>query len=320
MTVERGLVHGSEGGVYQVVLDSGEQVDASLRGRVKREARVGDRVVIGDSVDVRRDADGSVTIEAVHPRRTQVIRRGPGGRRAKVVAANVDRLVAVVAARRPAPRQALIDRLLVVGEVNRLEIVLVVNKQDLLAGAEGGEGAGEKGAEELRALVELYRDLGYPVLETSARDGRGMESLRGFLCRGISALVGPSGAGKSTLLNAIQPGLSLRTGGVSLKAGRGRHTTVSARLLTLACGGVVADTPGFSDVGVWGVEARELEGCFPEFSLYREGCRFRGCTHLHEPGCRVRGALEEGVIDPGRYESYRILFQEAQEADRRLFR
>jgi len=320
MTSEGGVVHGSEGGVYQVVLESDETVAASLRGRLKREARTGDRVVIGDQVDVRRDPDGSVTIEKVHPRRTQVVRRGAAGRKPKVVAANVDRLVAVVAVRRPPSRQTLVDRLLVVGEVNNLETILVLNKQDLRS--EAGDlkaGAGDE-TEKTEELAPLYRDLGYAVLETSATTGQGLEALAGYLCDGTSALVGPSGVGKSTLLNAIQPGLALRTGRLSQKVDRGRHTTVSSRLLRLSCGGVVADTPGFSDVGVWGVEAREVEGCFPEFDLFREACRFRGCTHIHEPGCRVRSALEEGRIHPGRYESYRILYEEAQEADRRLYR
>jgi ribosome biogenesis GTPase len=311
MTTERGRVQGSEGGVYQVALASGENVEASLRGRVKQEARLGDRLVIGDAVEVHLDPDGSVTIESVLPRKTQVIRRGPGGRKAKVVAANVDRLVAVVAALRPSPTRALVDRLLVIGEVNHLETVLVVNKQDLLEG---------KDPAEVRDLESLYRRLGYPVLKTSAKGGQGLDSLKALLCEGTSALVGPSGAGKSTLLNAIQPGLSLRTAHLSEKVGRGRHTTVSARLLALDCGGLVADTPGFSDVGVWGVAAREVEGCFPEFNHLREACRFRECTHIHEPGCRVRSALEEGLIHPGRYESYRALFQEAREADRRAFR
>jgi ribosome biogenesis GTPase len=307
----RGRVHASEGGVYQIALEGGEVVEASLRGRLKRQARTGDKVVIGDEVEVLRDEEGSVTIEVVAPRRTQVVRKGPGGRRAKVVAANVDRMVIVISTQRPDPSQTLLDRLLVVGEGNGLEPVLVLNKVDLLP--EGTEEVWE--GLTVRGLVELYQDLGYEVLETSAKSGMGIEALTSLLSSGISALVGPSGAGKSTLLNAIQPGLSLRTGDVSEKAGRGRHTTVSGRLLPLKCGGLVADTPGFSDVGVWGVEARELEGCFPEFVRLRDGCRFRACTHLHEPECQVREALERGEVHPGRLESYKALFEEAKEAE-----
>jgi ribosome biogenesis GTPase len=281
---------------------------------VKREVRTGDKVVIGDEVQVFRDGEGSVTIEAVSPRRTQVVRKGPGGRKAKVVAANVDRMIIVISTQRPDPSQTLLDRLLVVGEGNGLEPVVVVNKVDLLStdSVEVWDGLSARG------LVELYGGLGYQVVETSAESGAGIQALTRVLCSGISALVGPSGAGKSTLLNAIQPGLSLRTGGVSERAGRGKHTTVSGRLIPLECGGLVADTPGFSDVGVWGVEARELEGCFPEFVRLRDGCRFRGCTHLHEPGCQVLEALEDGEIHPGRLASYKTLYLEAKEAEARF--
>jgi ribosome biogenesis GTPase len=296
----KGTVYGSQGGVYRVRSDSGDELDATLRGRLRQEARTGDRVVIGDHVEVESRRDGSATIEAVLDRRTEIVRKGPGGRRPKVVAANVDRLVAVAAAARPEPRQILLDRLLVIGEANRLELALVLNKTDL---AEENP--------EFRELSRLYRKIGYSVLETSAVSGDGLERLKNLLCSGISALVGPSGVGKSSLLNAIEPGLGLRTGELSQKQGRGRHTTVSARLIPLGCGGLVADTPGFSDVGVWGAEPRELEGCFPEFDPFREDCQFRGCSHLHEPNCGVRAALVAGEVEEGRFESYRSLVQEA---------
>jgi ribosome biogenesis GTPase len=217
-----------------------------------------------------------------------------------VVAANVDRLVVVAAAARPEPRQALLDRLLVVGEANHLNLALVLNKSDLVQ--KGGAG---------QELARLYRRIGYPVLEASAVTGDGLEAVKDLLCSGTSALVGASGVGKSSLLNAIQPGLNLRIGELSHKKGRGRHTTVSSRLIPLKCGGLVADTPGFSDVGVWGVEQRALERCFPEFHPFRQECQFRGCTHLHEPNCGVQDALAGNEIDEGRFESYRTLVQEA---------
>lgn len=303
--MDRGRIGGSEGGVYRILLESGEEVDASLRGRLKHQARAGDKVVIGDEVDVRRDEEGPATIEEIHPRRTEVVRRGPGGRQPKVLAANVDRLIIVGAVARPKARQSIFDRLLVIGEANGLEPVLVLNKMDLLKG---------RGSSGVSALSGLYTRLGYRVLETSVKDGRGLGHLKEVLCQGTSALVGPSGVGKSSLLNGIEPGLDLRIGELSERQGRGRHTTVSGRLIPLRCGGLVADTPGFTDVGVWGVEPRELEGCFPEFSLHRDACQFRGCTHLHEPGCRVRDALRAGEIDPGRFDLYRVLHEEARGA------
>ncbi len=307
----KGTVHESSGGVYRVLTDSRDWLDASLRGRLKRQVRTGDRVVIGDRVEVALDPDGSATIEAVYPRTSEVARRGPGGRGAKVVAANVDRLVVVAAVARPAPGQALLDRLLAIGAANHLEKVLVFNKMDLFPEVLADGDPLHEARASFHGLGRLYRSIGYPVLETSAVSGRGLDSLRDLLSRGSSALIGPSGAGKSTLLNAVQPGLNLRTGELSHRKGRGRQTTVNARLIPLDGGGLVADTPGFSDVGVWGVEPRELEHCFPEFAVHREGCRFRGCSHLHEPDCGVREALARGEVDPVRFESYRGLMEEA---------
>jgi len=302
-----GTVHESGGGVYRVLLDTGEVVEASLRGRLKREVRTGNRVVIGDRVDVLVDGGEGATIERAHPRRSEIIRKGPGGRRPKVLAANVDRLIVVASVARPEPSPPTLDRFLVIGEASHLEPILVLNKVDLL---DESDAAASPHLPRTK-LRELYRSIGYTVVETSAKSGEGLGELAEILSRGTSALVGPSGVGKSTLLNAVEPGLTLLTGELSQRKGRGRHTTVSARLIPLAGGGLVADTPGFSDVGVWGVEARELETCFPEFAPHREECRFRGCTHLHEPGCGVQEALESGEIDAGRYESYRGLVEEA---------
>jgi ribosome biogenesis GTPase len=123
--------------------------------------------------------------------------------------------------------------------------------------------------------------------------------------------VGPSGTGKSSLLNVLEPGLGLRTGELSRRGERGRHTTVSSRLIRISCGSAVADTPGFGDVGVWGVGVDELQTCFREFRSLLDGCRFRRCAHVHEPDCAVREALAEGRIAASRYASYVVLREEA---------
>lgn len=297
-----GTVRGTGGGVYRVALEQGPVVDASLRGRLKLDARTGDRVVIGDRVRVAGSEDGDYTIEKVLPREQELVRRAPGGRRAKVVAANLERMVVVVAVAGPELRPTLLDRLLVIAEGAGMEAVVALNKMDL------------EGAEAVAASVEaLWGEIGYRILRVSAAEGLGIEAVRELLCAGSSALVGRSGVGKSSLLNAVEPGLELRTGELSRRGGRGRHTTVNARLIELSCGGLVADTPGFSDVGLWAVDPGILDLSFPEFRPYLEECRFRGCSHLHEPDCAVRGALEEGRISEERYGSYRTFMEEAAE-------
>ena len=296
MTV--GTVIRARGGRYEVALQAGDVVDASLRGRIKTEQRTGSRVVIGDRVRVE-GRDEAATIEEVLPRSSELVRRGPGGRRPKILAANLTDLAVVVAAVSPDVRTGLIDRLLVVGESSGIPCTLVINKVDL-----------PEALERAAVLKELYERIGYPVILTSAETGLGSEALRDVLCRGTSALMGPSGAGKSSLLNALDPELDLRVGAVSWKIGRGRHTTVTSRLISLTCGGRVADTPGIGDVGVWGVDPDGLDELFPDFRDFAATCRFRRCSHLREPDCGVRTAVESGEIDQRRYASYETLREE----------
>jgi ribosome biogenesis GTPase len=210
-----------------------------------------------------------------------------------VIAANVDRMFAVVAARDPQPKLAQLDRLLVIAESNDVSASIVVNKVD----QEGGEAFA-------REVADLYGPLGYPVLAVSAETNEGIEALDAALAEGTSALIGASGVGKSSLLNALAPELGLRTGELSRKVRRGKHTTVSSRLIALPSGGLVADTPGFGDVGVWGLAADEVEPHFPEIRSRARECRFRGCTHLAEPDCAVLDAVEKGEVARSRWESY----------------
>lgn len=287
-------------------LEDGSEVEASLRGRLKLEARSGSQVVIGDEVDALL-VDDHWVIESVFPRRTEIVRSRFGGRTVKALVANVDRLVIVVAATKPKPNREIIDRLLVVAENAGVEAVLAVNKMDLATGSAKARYAAQD-------LENSYGAIGYSVLLVSAIDGTGTDAFRDTVCSGISALAGPSGVGKSKLVNAIEPQLALRTGELSRKTERGRHTTVSSRLIPLSCGGLLADTPGFSDVGVWGVQPEALAACFPEFRPFLSKCHFRVCTHLHEPDCAVREAVEAGVISSDRFESYTKLWSEAEEA------
>lgn len=287
------------GGVYYVRMPD-STLTASLRGRLKQEARVGDRVVVGDRVQLALGAEDQYVIEEVLERETQIVRRTLNGRKAKVVAANLDYLVVVAAAKDPVPVPVLLDRLLLIGESGGLESHLVFTKMDLLSPGERGE---------LDALAKIYQDVGYTVHFVSNVTGEGLEGCATLLCSGSSALIGPSGVGKSSILNAIQPGIELRTAEVGRRSKAGRHTTVSARLIDLDCGGVVADTPGFSDAGVWGVEPQNLADHFPDFRPYLD-CRFRDCSHIHEPGCGVVEAVADGEVHERRYESYLALHEE----------
>ena len=296
-----GTVLRAGGGTYEVSLDNGPTVEASLRGRLKLEARTGDRVVAGDRVRIERHDDGAHTIEFVEPRRSQLARRAPGkhAARASVIVANVDQVVIVFAAAHPEPHFRMLDRFLVLAESNDLPALIVLNKTDLVT------------PEWLEAMSAPYRAAEYTVLATSVVDERGLDDLREQLCDRESVLTGPSGVGKSSLLNATEPGLGLRIGEVSEAVRKGRHTTVTAQLVPLGCGGFVVDTPGLRELGLWGVDDDALPALFPEFRALADQCHFGSdCSHVHEPRCGVRKAVEQGAISRKRYESYVAMREE----------
>jgi len=279
---------------YFLVLVEGREVRCRLRGRFRRERL---QVLTGDRVQVNLLDEGTGVIEGVLPRKSQLVRPP---------VANVDQVICVFSARQPVLNLSLVDRMLVQAEKEQLAAVLCLNKIDLLD------------QEEVEEVEAHYRPAGYPVLPTSARFGVGIEELRSRLEGKISVLAGQSGVGKSRLLNALQPGLQLRTGELSRKVGRGRHTTRHVELLFIAPGGWVADTPGFSVLEpAAGMAAEELGGCFPEIKKHATGCRFSNCLHRHEPQCAVKEAVEEGNIPYQRYEHYLQILQEIEELERR---
>lgn len=295
MTATAGVVLARTGGGYRVHTDEGEIV-ATLRGRLKHKDD--DRVVPGDVVVL----DGS-TISEIKPRRSVLARRvaqgGGGARRAQPVAANVDQVVVVAAARDPEPNARMLDRFLVIAEANGLPAAIVVNKieLDLAAGDE---------------LARRYASAHYQVLATSVEVPEGLAALRDLLRGRNTVFTGASGVGKSSLLNALQPGLKLRVGAISEKWRTGKHTTSAAELVPVAGLGYVVDTPGMREVAAWGIDPEAVGGCFPEFRPFLDQCRFDNCRHLAEPGCAVRTA-PAGAIEPDRLVSYERIYAEVSE-------
>jgi ribosome biogenesis GTPase / thiamine phosphate phosphatase len=294
VTALLGTVLERDGAVYRIATENGE-LRAVLAGKAKRQTA---RVVVGDRVRLEPDPGAQLhAIVGVEPRTALLERRVPEGRGTRPVAANVDQVFVVTSVLDPAPIPQLIDRLLVVAEANEIPAAVVVNKIDLDPGT---------------WLIERYRQAGYAVHATSTKTGEGIAAFAAALAGHISVVTGPSGAGKSSLLNRVQPGLQLRTAEISAKVRRGKNTTVSAVMLPLQVGGFLVDTPGFSEVGLWGIDPGELDTCFPEFRPFLNDCRYADCRHRTEPGCRVHGGVEAGAISRDRWESYLVLLAELE--------
>lgn len=254
------------------------------------------RLVVGDRVTVE-GRPGEWVVTEVLPRRTVLTRKSPGENKVKVIAANVDQAVIVLAAKLPEPNPRLLDRLLVACHHAGIAPVVCVNKVD-------------QGTELVDPWIGDYQDAGYTVCLTSARTARGMGNLKRLLADKTTLFCGPSGVGKSALLNAIHPGYKLQEGSISDVTGKGRHTTTTAQLLPLPGGGFVVDTPGIREFGLWDLSAEDLQRCFPEIDKLAQGCAFANCTHNREPNCSVRKAAEEGKLSPRRYGSYVKLLAE----------
>lgn len=276
---------------FYYVLDGDSIWQCRARGLFKKK---GITPLVGDWVTYDQESNQEGYVQAIHDRTTELVRPP---------IANVDQAILVFSLAQPAMSHLLLDKFLVHTESAGLRSIICLSKADLM----------EDGIDQVE---QLYREIGYDVLVTSKESPQGIEELRGMLEGHITVLAGQSGVGKSTLLNALLPGVNLQTGEVSERLRRGKHTTRHVELITVE-GGFVADTPGFSQLDFFEISIEELSYYFIEMKPYIPECKFRGCTHISEPKCAVRLALEEGKIPPSRYESYKQFIEEIKDKKRR---
>jgi len=290
----RGRVLSAFGLTSTVLCDDGAAYQCATR-RILKTLSTEQRnpVVAGDRVLFRPEGNlesREGLIERVEPRHG-TISRAVRGRR-QVLVSNVDQLLIVTSVAEPRLKPNLVDRMLVAAEKGRVRPIVCINKIDLDEPAN------------LIPLVGVYSRMGYTALLVSAKTGFGIDRLRQLVASRESVVAGQSGVGKSSLLNAMDAGLHLRVGEVSEDNEKGCHTTTTARLLPIACGGFVVDTPGLRSFELWDVIPEEVAGYFRDLRPYVSLCKFPNCTHTHEDDCAVKDAVTDGLVDERRYESY----------------
>ena len=253
--------------------------------------------LVGDDVEISVTDEDKKTgnVDQILPRKNTLIRPA---------VANIDQVLVIFAAASPKPNLNLLDRFLVSMEKQGVPAVICFNKQDMVE------------EEEQHRLMHIYENSGCRVLFTCAEKNQGIRQVRELLNGKTTAVAGPSGVGKSTMVNLLAPEAQMETGEISKKIDRGKHTTRHSEILLVGERTYICDTPGFTSLAVWDMEKEELKDYFREFGEYEGQCRFQGCTHTHEPGCRVKEALDEGKISRQRYDNYLEMYTELKEKRR----
>ncbi len=293
------LVTACFGAEYRVLVE-GEEQKAFLGGRFRINTGDYNPLTIGDRVTLRKEKS-SWLITEIEERKNCFCRKAPGRLLVRqALGANIDQVMAVFSVAQPRFVQLKLDTILAAAVHTGIPAIILLNKIDLLT---------EDKTEKWNRIINVYADAGFPVLLTSAKDGRGLDQVSNLLRDKMSILSGPSGMGKSTILNALFPGLGLKVKKLARKSGLGTHTTGFSRLFPLPTGGYVGDTPGSRYFILWDVPSRQLASCFPEIEQLSELCRFDDCSHGTEPECGVLNALRKGELSKERFKSYRVLYE-----------
>ena len=287
------IVKGIAGFYYVHVVGSGVY-ECKAKGAFRKEKR---KPLVGDNVeiDILDEEEKTGNITEIHRRKNELIRPA---------VANIDQALVVFAVTKPKPHLNLLDRFLVMMECKEIPVVLCFNKKDLSEDREW------------KKLQSIYETCGYPTIFSSAAKEENIDMVRQALHGKTTVLAGPSGVGKSSLINLLHPEAGMETGDISRKIERGKHTTRHSELFPLDEYSYIMDTPGFSSLYVNDFEKEDLKMYFREFEPYEGECRFQGCSHIHEPGCRVKEALETGKIPESRYKNYLEMYKELEEKRR----
>jgi ribosome biogenesis GTPase len=298
----RGIVLKSTGRWYNVLLESKEIIQASIKGKLRIEGlKTTNPVAAGDEVEIEQEGT-DYTIKSIYPRKNYIVRKSTNlSKQMQIIASNVDRAYLLVTLKSPVTQIAFIDRFLVAAESFRIPTTLLFNKVDLF---------GPKEHNLFKELTEIYSKIGYPCHPISAENQENIDFLRTEIQGKQVMISGNSGVGKTTLVNALDPTLNLRTGEISTAHEQGKHTTTFAEMHALQTGGYIIDTPGIRAFGLVDLDKEHYKDYFPEMRELIGECRFHNCKHLNEPHCAVKQAVENGEIAESRFQSYLQLMLE----------
>ena len=293
-----GRVIKSTGSWYDVRNDAGEVMQCRLRGKIRLDGlRTTNPVAVGDLVNFEQERDKETcVIDKILPRTNVIVRKSVNlSKESHIIAANVDQAILVATIAQPRTSTGFIDRFTVTAEAYHIPVVIVFNKCDLYNEEQNAA------AEE---LMRVYNSIGYQSFVISAKTGENCDRLKAIMKDKLSMFSGHSGVGKSALVNRLDPGLDIRVGEISEVHEKGKHTTTFAQMYELNFGGYIIDTPGIKEFALFDMEKETLAQRFPEMRALMHDCRFNNCTHLHEPHCAIKNAVDQGVIADWRYENY----------------
>ena len=292
-----GRVRKSTGSSYIVRTDDGKEYECKLKGKFRiKGIRATNPVAVGDRVSFKRDPHNVGLIHEIKERANYIIRQSTRQSKAShVIAANIDQVALIITLAYPRTSRGFIDRYLVTAEAYHIPAALIFNKIDLYD---------EKIREYHDYLIDMYRKIGYPCFAVSAKNGDNLEELKPWLKDKITLLSGHSGVGKSALINKLDVSKNRKVAELSPAHLTGKHITTFAEMLDMDFGGNIIDTPGIKEFGLFDFDREEVAERFPEMRARMHECKFHNCTHVHEPKCAVKKAVENGEIDKGRYDNY----------------
>jgi len=293
-------------GSWHTVKDGDKIIPCKIRGRFReKELTITNPVAVGDRVHYETDRDETGLIVHIESRKNYIVRRSTNlSKEAHILAANLDQAFLMITLMMPETPLEFADRFLLAAEAYHIPVILLINKTDLLSG---------KSLSLLHSVTETYRFAAYACMEISVKTGKGIEAVLDCMKDKTSLLAGNSGVGKSTLINQICPAANLKTMDISSSHKTGKHATTYAEMISLPNGGYIIDTPGIRGFGILELAKNEIGLYFTDIFKISQDCSFYNCTHIHEPGCAVRKAVDDGILAPSRYQSYVNIFLDRNE-------